>query len=170
MSDPIQTVCLLTGCTEEEADRALMETEDIVDAVDRLLEKKPSPADKYINSKKRAREVTPEEEIVQPIRAMMKKFDEVRPISLYQREPEVLDEMQDLPEETVQQNNYSQECQLPSLESKAQKQETAYQLPSEYSCDSQSNDQTSLCSDLQSLQLSQVQEKESSQMVERIPV
>ena len=60
MADPIETVCLLTGCTEAEAEKALAETEDLVEAVDRLLEKKPSPAEKFLSEKKRPRKVTPE--------------------------------------------------------------------------------------------------------------
>ena len=43
--------------------------------------------------------------------------------------------------ETVQQNNYSREYRPSSPELKAQIPETVCQLPSEYSCDSQLNDQ-----------------------------
>lgn len=160
MSDPVQTVCLLTGCTECEAERALAETEDIVEAVDLLLEKKPSAADKYISGKKRSREVTPEEEIFQPIRTFMKKFDELRPISLYQPSREVPNEMQAHREETALRSSCSQECRLPSQELEAQKQETAYQLQSECSCDLPSSDQKQPCSDRQSPQLYQDQGKE----------
>ena len=127
MSDPIQTICSLTGCTEDEAKRVFDETEDVIEAVDRLLEKKPSVAEKIINERKRVRQVTPEEELIGPIRKMLKTIDEKRPISLYQPEHVEQVEKQDHHEEMVQQNNCSQECQLPSLESEAQKQGTAYQ-------------------------------------------
>jgi hypothetical protein len=160
MSDPIQTVCSLTGCTEEEAKQALNQTEDIVDAVDHLLEKKPSPAEKFLTGKKRPREVTPEEEIIRPIRTMMKEFDEKTSTLLYRPLREEPAEKRDPLVEKVLQSSYFQECQLPSLESEAEKQETACQ--SQFGCSScsQSNGQTQPCSDRQCPQLSQVQGKE----------
>lgn len=159
MADPIQTICSLTGCSEEEAKRAFDETEDVVEAVDRLLEKKPSAAEKFLN-KKRTREVTPEEEIIGPVRKIMKLMDEKISTSLYRPLREELAEMRDRHEETVQQNNYSQECLLPSLELKAETQGIACPSQSEYSSGLQSNGQTLPCSDHQSLQLSQDQGKE----------
>jgi hypothetical protein len=50
-------------------------------------------------------------------------------------------EMQTHPEEMVQQNNYYQECQIPSQELEEQKQEIAYQSQSGYFYDLQLSDQ-----------------------------
>lgn len=170
MTDPLETICNLTGCTLEQASQAYSETQDLVEAVDRLLEVKPSVANKYIQSKKIKKEITEEEKIIAPIRSILKDFDEKMSTSLSRHGHEGSVEMLARHEETVLQNNCSQKCQLPSLELEVEKQETVYQLQSEYSCDSQLNGQTLPCSDLQSHQLSQDQETVSSQMVERIPV
>ena len=51
------------------------------------------------------------------------------------------DEMQIHPEEMVQQNNYYQECQIPSQELEEQKQETVCQSQSGYFYDLQLSDQ-----------------------------
>jgi len=163
MTDPVETVCILTGCTEEQAKRALDETEDIVEAVDRLLEKKPSPADKYISEKKRPREVSQEEQIIKPIRSMLKELDEKTVTYLSGPSREAPAEKQDHHEETAQQSSYFQECQLPSLESEAGKQETA--CPSQFGCSScsQLSDQTPPCSDRQCPQQIPEQGRESSQ-------
>jgi hypothetical protein len=58
------------------------------------------------------------------------------------------------PEEKVPQNNCSDKCLPPSPVSAAQKPETACQSLSECFCDSQSNDQKSLCFGLGCLRLS----------------
>jgi hypothetical protein len=114
MSDPIETICNLTGCTREDAQRVYDETKDIVEAVDKLLEKVSSPAEKYI--KKRVRQVTPEEELMAPVRKIMKAFDENMTTSLSQHGHVGQVEQIAPHEETVQQNNCSQKCQLPSLQ------------------------------------------------------
>jgi hypothetical protein len=160
MADPIALICSLTGCTEDEANEAYNRTEDVVEAVDSLLSKVESPADKYIQTKKRKREVTPEEEIIGPYRKILKEFDERMSTSLNQHGHEGSVEMLDHHEETVQQNSCSQKCQLPSLQEEVQTQETAYPLPSECSCDLQSNGQTLPCSDRQCPQSCQDQEME----------
>lgn len=127
MRDPVQTVCSLTGCTEEEANRVLNETEDVVEAVDRLLEKGQSKAEEIIKQKRRKLAHTPEEEVIRPIRNMLKEIDEKHSTSLYQPAREAPSETQVPREETVLQNSYFQECQLPSLQSEVEKQETVYQ-------------------------------------------
>ena len=66
MADPIQTICSLTGCTEDEASKAYDATQDTVEAVDLILKKVETKAQKVIASKKRPREITPEEEIIGP--------------------------------------------------------------------------------------------------------
>jgi hypothetical protein len=170
MADPIQTICELAGCSQNEAQVVYSETNDVVEAVDRLLVKQQSSAEKYIQSKKPKKEVTTEEKIIAPYRVILKEMDEKMSTSLSQHGHEGSVETLVRREETVLQNNCSQECQLPSLESEAGKQGTACQSQFECSCDSQSNVQIPPCSDLQYPQSCQAQETESSQMGERIPV
>lgn len=160
MADQIQIICTLTGCTEEEAKQAYDRTEDIIEAVDSLLSKIETKADKYIQAKKRKREVTPEEEIIGPYRKILKEFDERMSTSLNQHGHEGSVEMLDLPEETVPQSNYVQVCPPSSPQLEVQKQEIVYQLPSECSCGLQLNGQTLPCSDHQCLQSCQDQEME----------
>jgi hypothetical protein len=157
MSDPVQTVCSLTGCTEDEAKRALDLTEDVIEALDLLLEKKPSPTDKYFSGKKRPREVTHEEEIIRPIRSMLKELDEKTTTSLYRPVRGELNETQARHEEKVPQSSCFQECQLPSLESVVEKQGTACPSQSGCSSGSPSNGQTLPCSDRQCPQQTQGQ-------------
>jgi hypothetical protein len=125
MADPIETICNLASCSREDAERAYSQVGDIVEAVDKLLVKVSSPADKYI--KKRTREVTPEEELIGPIRKVMKRFDDNMSTSLGQHGCEGSVATLAPREGTAQQNNCSQQCQLPSLEEAAQTQGTAYQ-------------------------------------------
>ena len=163
MADPIQMICSLSGCTQEEAERAFTETEDVIEAVDRLLAKKPSAADKYLSGKKRPREVTPEEQVVSKFRNTLKHFDDLVSTSLYRPAHEGQGETRDPHEETAQQNSYFQECQLPSLRSEVETRETAY--PSQFECSScsPSSGQTQPYSDRQCPQSSQVQGTASSQ-------
>jgi hypothetical protein len=147
MADPIQIICSITGCTQEEADHAYDMTQDVTEAVDMILEKITSPAEKYINSKKKRRVMTPEEEVIGPYRKILKELDEKMSTSLHQHGYEGSVEKKDHPEETVPQSNCFQQCQLPSLEEGVQKLEIACQLPSECSCGLPSSDQKLPCSD-----------------------
>ena len=142
MADPLETIQTLTGCSEEDAKRVYEETKDLVEAVDRLLEKRQSAADKYIQSKKRKREVTEEEKVIAPYRAVLKEFDNRMSTSLSQHGHEGSVEKLHHPEEMVLQNNCSQQCQIPSLEEEVQIPEIVCPLPSECSYDLPSNDQT----------------------------
>ena len=63
MTDPILTICNLSDCSREEAERVYAETKDVVEAVDRLLAKTRSTAQKYIEAKRKPKEVTEEEKI-----------------------------------------------------------------------------------------------------------
>ena len=168
MSDPIQIICTLTGCTQTEAEQAYDRTQDTVEAIDLLLAVPKSTATS--NLKKRPREVTPEEHIIAPIRKMLKEMDDKRSTSMYQREYEGSVEMLDLPEETVPQSNCAPECQPFSHQSGAQRQETVCLSQSECSCDLQSNDQTLPCSGQGCFQSIHLPEKESSNMDEQIIV
>jgi len=127
MTDPLETICNLTGCSLEEAEKAYAETKDMVEAIDKLLAKPSSIADKYIQSKKVKREVSEEEKIIGPYRVILKELDEKMSTSLNQHGHEGSVERLDHPAEMALQNNCSQECQLPSLQSEEQKRETVYQ-------------------------------------------
>jgi hypothetical protein len=133
MSDPIETIMNLSGCTKEQAEKAYDELKDIVEAVDSLMEKPCHPEDKYITVVKH--DVTPEEKIIAPYRKILKELDEKMSTSLNQRGHEGSVEKLHHHEEMVLQNNYSQECQLPALELEVQTQETVCPLPSECSYD-----------------------------------
>ncbi len=131
-------VMSLVGCTQEEAEKALSEHgNDVIEAVDALIaggDTRTPPKKKELDETqqffKQLREST--DALNASIEAGMK------PTSGGQRESSAgQDEMQDLHEETAQQNSCFQKCQLPSLELVAEKQETACQSQSEYSCDSQ---------------------------------
>jgi len=144
MSDPIQTICNLTDCSIEDAKMAYEETNDVVDAVDKLLAKVVTISDKYTIKPKKDVILTEEQVEIAKARKLMKENDDrmYKSVTLDQCESEESDEMQDHPEETVLQNNCSQECQLPSLELEAEKQETACPSQSEVTCDLQLNDRT----------------------------
>lgn len=165
MSDPIQVICSLTGCTEEQANEAYDRTEDVVEAVDLLL-----ASGKTTPMPKRLREITPEEEIMAPIRKLMKRFDEERSTSSNQHGYEGSVEKLDLHEERVPQSNCVQECQIPSQVLVAQTPETVCQSRSGCSSDLQLNVQTLPCSDRECSRLNLLQEMESLEMGEQITV
>jgi len=145
MSAPIQTICNLTDCSIEEAILAYAETNDVTDAVDKLLIKVVNKSDKYVNKPKAQQPLTEEQVEIANVRKLMKENDDrmysFKPI---ESDPPEFVESNVMPfhrEETVLQNNYSQECQLPSQLSMVETPETACQSQSESTCDLQSNDQ-----------------------------
>lgn len=146
MSAPIQTICNLTDCSIEEAIAAYAETNDVTDAVDKLLIKVVNKSDKYVNKPKSQQHLTEEQIEIANVRKLMKENDDrmysFKPI---ESDPPEFVESNVMPfhrEETVLQNNYSQECQLPSQLSMVETPETVCQSQSESTCDLQSNDQT----------------------------
>ena len=165
MSDPIQVICSLTGCTEDEANEAYDRTEDVVEAVDLLL-----ASGKTTPMPKRLREITPEEEVIGPIRKLMKRFDEERSTLSNQHGYEGSVETLDLHGEKVPQNNCVQECLIPVQELEAQKPETVCQSRSEYSSYLQSIGQTLPCSDQECSRSIHLQEMESLEMGGQITV
>jgi len=132
MSEEIEMICELSGCSKEDAMKSWEEFGDVVEAVDNLLPGKVS---------KKNKELSEEQQFFKEIRETMKIMDEKTHINLVSREPCEQDEQQDHHEETVLQNNCFQECLIPSLESKVEKQEIVCPLQSECSCDLQLNDQ-----------------------------
>lgn len=145
MSDLIQTICILTDCSIEDAILAYAETNNVTDAVDKLLAKVVNKSDKYVNKPKVHQELTEEQIEIAKIRKLMKENDDrmysFKPISTDQLEPLESNVMPFHREETVLQNNYSQECQIPSQLSMVETPETACPLQSESTCDLQLNDQ-----------------------------
>jgi hypothetical protein len=162
MSDPIQTICSLTGCSEAEANQAYDRSEDVVDAVDLLLAKV-----KTIALPKRLREITQEEEIIAPIRKIMKRFDESMSTDSSRHGYDGLVEKLDLPEEKARRNNCDQECQPFSHQIKVQKQETVCQSLSECFSDLQLTGQTLPCSGQECFQANLLQGTESSNKDEK---
>jgi len=131
----------LAGCSEEDAKRVYDEVGDVTEAVDRLIPKSVHSAEKYINKIKPKPEISEEQKWCRYVRGVLKEMDDKRSTSVSQREPEERSEHCTLREETAQQSSCFQECHLPSLESGAQIQETAYPSQSECSSDLQSSDQ-----------------------------
>ncbi len=144
MSDPIDTICSLAGCPREDAERMYAETKDVVEAVDKLLAKVSSPAEKYMYSRRSKVEETEEQKTLRKLRDVMEQITENigKSISSNQRGSEGSVVTPSHHEETVQQSNCSQECHLPSLELEAQIPEIACLLPSESTYDSPLNDRT----------------------------
>ena len=132
MSGEVETICELSGCSKEDALKAWEEFGDVVEAVDNLLPGKVS---------RKVKELSEEQQFFKGMRETLKLMDDKRQINLVSHEPCEQDEQQDHHEETVLQNNYFQECQIPFLESKVEKQEIVCPLQSECSSDLQLNDQ-----------------------------
>ena len=147
MSEEIDMICTLTGCDVVMANEIYSQTKDVTLAVDRILFKTEMPPKK--------KRVMDEVNIkLQNIREMMKQIDkqmDERPDStINQFSPTLLNRRAREGsvaklihhEETVLQNNYSQECQLPVLQSEAQKPETVCPSRSELIYDLLLNGQT----------------------------
>lgn len=107
MADPIMMICSLTGCTEEEATKVYNETEDTVEAIDRILAQ-PQVVKATLPCKRKRTDITPDEEEIEKIRKTLEVFDDEidKKLSTGARpgasRPDVTPSH---PEETVQQNN-----------------------------------------------------------------
>ena len=136
MADPIAMIMSITGCSEEAARDAYDETEDEVDAIDKLLAHMPTntpPPRKFVRTDK-----TPAERRVEELRGTMKAIDEdiQRGITAsHQPAASVSTVTPVLLEETVLQNNCSQECLQTSIEEEVETPETVCQTPSGCSSD-----------------------------------
>ena len=147
MSESIDMICTLTGCSQDMAKEVFEQVSDVTLAVDKILFKTELPPKK----KRVLDEVGSEiEKIRETMKDLDKKMDE-RPDSTInqfstsssQREREESTETRVLHEGTVLQNNCSLECQLPSLQEEAQIQEIACPSPSVLTSYLLSNAQTS---------------------------
>lgn len=116
MNDPIDTICLIAGCSREEAETSYLKTQNIVESVDELI---VFPQTYVRLPAKRKRDLTVEEERLYQIRILMEKAEseiqkKVNESNQRDCEPPVAQKAPHA--ETAQQSNCSQECQLPSLE------------------------------------------------------
>jgi hypothetical protein len=142
MNSHIQTIIELTGCTEDDAMRVYAETNNVEDAVDKLLPPTKNSSRKYSEAVKPVRVYTQEEREIKQLREVLKKMDDKYLTSLNPRGFVAPSAPNTLREEMALQNNCDQECQLPALQLEAQIPEIVCLLPSEYSSDSPSNAQT----------------------------
>ena len=142
MNSHIQTIIELTGCTEDDAMRVYAETNNVEDAVDKLLPPTKNSSRKYYEAIKPVREYTQEQQEIKQLRDVLKKMDDERLTSLNPRGFVAPSAPNNLHEGMVLQSNCDQECQLPALRSEAEIPEIACLLPSECSSDSPSSAQT----------------------------
>ncbi len=142
MSRAVEIIMNITGCSEDDAQRVYAETNNVEDAVDKLFYMPHSVSRKYIEKIKPVKVVNDNQK---RLREDMEKLDEVhskRSISSNQPDCVAQVEQSTPREEKVPQNSYYQECQMPSLESEAQKPEIVCPSPSGYSCGLRLSDQT----------------------------
>ena len=125
MNKNIQTIVELTGCSEDDAMRVYAETNNVEDAVDKLLPLTTNNAKKYYDAIKPVRIYTQEEQEIKKLRDALKKMDDERLTALNPRGFVVPSAPNTHREEMAQQNNCDQECQLPVLQSEAQTLGTA---------------------------------------------
>ena len=145
MSRAVETIMELTSCSEDDAQRVYAETNNVEDAVDKLLPPAKNTARKFYDAIKPVRVYTEEEKQIRILRESLKTMDvehDKRSILSNQRESAEQVEQSIRHEETVPQSSYYQECQLPSLQPEVRKPETACRLLSECSCGLPSNAQT----------------------------
>jgi hypothetical protein len=124
MADHIMLVCSLAGCSEEEARQAMLDTNDPVEAIDRLMKKTECAGDKYSRPTSRQRvDITEDEAYLNNIRSTMKLMDS----QIYDKVIASNQPYDSLPagththhEERALQNSYEQQCQLPSVEEEAE--------------------------------------------------
>lgn len=141
MSDPIETICLLVGCSREDAELSYARTNNILESVNELI---VVPESALKARMKRKRELTPEEEEVTRIRLLMEKAEieiQKNVTASNQRDCAEPSVTQTHPEETALQSNDSLQCRLPSLVVEVEIPEIVYPLPSGYSCDLPLRDQ-----------------------------
>jgi len=77
MSDPIETIMLIAGCSREQATEAFNKFNDVEDACDYLLF-----VGKVTEPKKRKIELTPEQEEIAKVRKVMEEMDAKHEIRL----------------------------------------------------------------------------------------
>jgi len=135
--DAVSQIMTLGDCSQEEAQELFNKCGNVIEA----LSLKIKGSDDVRVIKKRRLNGT--QEFFMNLRTDMEKLEAGIHAGFKKDQSDSLEqvEMQIHPEEMVQQNNYYQECQIPSQELKVEKQEIAYQSPSGYFYDSQLSDQ-----------------------------
>jgi len=113
--------------------RVYAETNNVEDAVDKLLPPAKNQSQKYYNAIRPVRVYTHEEEEIRKLRDALKKMDEKHLTLLNPRGFVAPSAPNNLRGEMALQNNCDQECQLPVLQLEAQIPEIACLLPSECS-------------------------------------
>jgi len=133
MADPIMLICSITGCSEEDARKAMETTNDPVIAIDRIMPIGQLPSgEKYI-PKPRAlqnREKTEAEETLTNLRKTMENLDaevDSKRVTSNQNAGSPPDETHTLHEGTALQSNCVQQCLLPSVEEEVETPETENQ-------------------------------------------
>lgn len=105
----------MTGCMEDEARAMYAETQDTVEAIDRLLARPPNTTP--MPRKFKRTDKTSDEAEVERIRDTMVQVDKNIELAIAARHGASESAVtQVLLEETAPQNNCSQECHLPSFE------------------------------------------------------
>ena len=142
MSRAVETIMELTGCSEDDAQRVYAETNDVEDAVDKILPPAKNTARKFYDAIKPVRVYTEEEKQIRILRESLKVMDaEHDKRSILSNQPGSVAQVEhcSLPIAKEPQSNCYQECQMPVLQSEAQKPEIACQSPSECSSGSPLN-------------------------------
>lgn len=132
MSDPIETICELAGCSREVAEESYSKTKNVLESVDELL---ITPPKKYTLPVIEKAEKTAEQLEIERIRHVLEEaereiHEKIKHKTLTGSNPlgsSESDETTTHLEETALQSSCFQECQLPVLESEAQTQETVCQ-------------------------------------------
>jgi len=118
MSDPIEMICNLANCSRQMAEESYKETKDVVESVDRLLSKSSSTQTKIpVVIRKREQK----DELLQKSENVMRHMSRKIHPNITSKDPllqPTRDEPKSHPDQTAQQNNCVQQCQLPFLESK----------------------------------------------------
>jgi hypothetical protein len=133
MADPIMLICSITGCTDEEARKAMEATEDAIAAIDLIMPTGEVPSgQKYISKPKAfcVREKTEAEETLSNIRKTMETLDaevDSNRVTSNQNADLPPGETHTLHEGTALQSNCVQQCLLPSVEEEVETPETESQ-------------------------------------------
>lgn len=110
MSDPVETICSLVGCSRDDAEISYARTNSILESVDELMVIPQSAVKLPV---KRKRELTPEEEEVTRIRHLMEKA-----------------EIEIQKNVTASNQRETQDCRMPSLISEVEIPEVEHVFPS----------------------------------------
>jgi hypothetical protein len=138
MEKDLMLIMSITGCLHDEAKKAYLDKNgDVLLAIDFIMfGNRPPPVPK----KRKREDINEHEQHLNSMRSRMEAMDsEIEKRQNTTSNPlecEEPGEKPDLHEEMAQQNNCFQECQIPSMEEVARRQEIGYQQHPGYSYDS----------------------------------